>query len=612
MKEQTQRSTTDVPTTGEYKLVAEGDVLSSSGRYDCHAFFVHCPTHNKVLITKRDRLRWLPFIEMPPNRSWKDGCIIGFCLVLSGSDKAKAKEMMRCPPYQSYKCLQLLRLQVPQTRSFLKRTIYYFKVKQSAGDFRCCQTVSPNMEWYSLANIRVGRVPHLWGPELVQCCKLIGDDVPQTICEYGLDEAYMYVPRDPPRNLEEDMLKSLHITQVGKFLLKLTPLTPLFQQTKKCDVERLYADFLEVSCAQPVLVEANHGTANLQVFIVFLCFLAPALLSQFIPNGTYLEPSRCLYSSLRRFSVLQLDSFRVYMSKYKFERNGARSERLFSAMNISRNGYLSFHELLLGLACLEPTARHGEFRVKFLFRYYDNNHAGSLNVDKLKVMVADMFPGEQLNAKLEETINAFGSTAVLGQFNVGEKEFAKAIGSHRLRGTSSLVRVPKSIFSVISRSLAMKFIRRVDGKTVLSKAVPSRAHKGVCKACRDKKYQLASHLVSLNIDGKMKSTPLEEVEKDPVNSSGKSLTAQQYSAEIIFKPYSAANLILRMIRLFAANKGTVEQPLGLMQNRKPHFWRLLLQLYSELCPLLAQELKCQRVYSPTYIIGGVWGGGCTL
>lgn len=225
MKEQTQRSTTDVA-TGEYKLVAEGDVLSSSGRYDCHAFFVHCPTHNKVLITKRDRLRWLPFIEMPPNRSWKDGCMIGFCLVLSGSDKAKAKEMMRCPPYQSYKCLQLLRLQVPQTRSFLKRTIYYFKVKPSAGDFRCCQSVSPNMEWYSLANVRVGRVPHLWGPELVQCCSLIGDDVPQKICEYSLDEAYMYVPRDPPRNLEEDMLKSLHITQVGRFLLKLTPLTP--------------------------------------------------------------------------------------------------------------------------------------------------------------------------------------------------------------------------------------------------------------------------------------------------------------------------------------------------------------------------------------------------
>ncbi len=43
--------------------------------------------------------------------------------------------------------------------------------------------------------------------------------------EYSLDQAFFYVPRDPLRNLEEEMLKSGNITEKDK--------------------ERLFGDFVE-------------------------------------------------------------------------------------------------------------------------------------------------------------------------------------------------------------------------------------------------------------------------------------------------------------------------------------------------------------------------------
>ena len=292
-KQETKEDSKSASTKGgemkSLQLYPEGEPPTTSGPYSTHVFFVHCPTHNKVLLTHRNHLRWMPFTEMPSNRSWKEGAVIGLCTVLAANDKTTFEELYYEPPIDSFKCMHLMRLQMPQTQRFITRAINYVKLKSDAKNYKCCQQNIPHFDWFPLPKVRSGQVPHLWGPELVQCCKYISDKVKQKIAEFGLEEAYMYVPRDNPRNLEEEMLKSLQITQT--------------------DVERLYGDFLE------------H------------CF-----------------PS--LYQTY--------DSFRVYMSKYKFEREETRLAKLFNAFNIARNGYLSFHELLLGLICMEPAALHAE------------------------------------------------------------------------------------------------------------------------------------------------------------------------------------------------------------------------------------------------------------
>lgn len=297
------------------------------------------------------------------------------------------------------------------------------------------------------------------------------------------------------------------------------------------------------------------------------------------------------------------------MSKYKFERDEARLGKLFSAFNIAQNGRLSFHELLLGFACMEPAARHGEFRARFIFRYYDADQSGSLDEAKLRAIVTDMTKPDQVEAKLAEITKAIG-----GSSNISESDFLSAIGAHKFRGTSILCRLQKSIFAEISRHLAMQQMRRVECKKVLTSALPKRAYAGVCPTCLERKYELATHHIVISTDEKKTIKRLAQVaekaatKEKQASTSGTGeapsvLTARQYSLECIFKPYSAANAIILMLRSFAKNKGTAQQPLGLMNRKAADFWKLFLQLYRELFILLEAELKCQKAYSPCYIIG---------
>lgn len=298
------------------------------------------------------------------------------------------------------------------------------------------------------------------------------------------------------------------------------------------------------------------------------------------------------------------------MSKYKFERDEARLGKLFNAFNIGQNGRLSFHELLLGFACMEPAARHGEFRVRFIFRYYDSNNSGSLDEEKLRAIAVDMSKADQVEDKLAEITKALGGTG--GQLAVSENDFLSAIGAHKFRGTSILCRLQKSIFAEISRHLAMQQMSRVECKKVLTSALPKRSYPGVCPTCLERKYELATHHIVVGVDGKKTSKRLAQVEKTKTTQESEApkdaenpsaLTATQYSLECIFKPYSTANAIIMILHFFAKNKGTAQQPFGVMNRRAADFFKLLLQLFRELNVLLTAELKCQKVYSPCYVIG---------
>jgi Ca2+-binding EF-hand superfamily protein len=65
-----------------------------------------------------------------------------------------------------------------------------------------------------------------------------------------------------------------------------------------------------------------------------------------------------LYSDFieHRFSAFRLTfhSFIDYITKYNYQKNDSRFLSLLNAFNYEKNGFLSFHELLLGLASMEP------------------------------------------------------------------------------------------------------------------------------------------------------------------------------------------------------------------------------------------------------------------
>lgn len=118
---------------------------------------------------------------------------------------------------------------------------------------------------------------------------------------------------------------------------------------------------------------------------------------------------------------------------------------------------------------------------------------------------------------------------------------------------------------------------------------------------------MASHLVRFFIDGRMTNSELAQVSQAAPPTKAHCLTAAQYSKEFVFKHNSAANAVLKLVREFNPEKGNATWPKGLMADRRDDLYNLLLLVYQEIEPLLEAEYKCQKVYSPCYIIGDIHG-----
>lgn len=160
-------------------------------------------------------------------RMWNEGAVAGLLIVLSGGDKKQFLALKSQPPYQEMSSMHMLRLQLPHTRRFITRHIYYVKLdpeKSNGQPFKCCLNTK-RLEWMSMETVANGLVKQSWGPEMAKFCSLAMTAFTQEIAEYTLEDALAFVPRDPPRNLEESILRSIQITEK--------------------DVERLYLDFLD-------------------------------------------------------------------------------------------------------------------------------------------------------------------------------------------------------------------------------------------------------------------------------------------------------------------------------------------------------------------------------
>ncbi|KAJ6217975.1 hypothetical protein RDWZM_009132 [Blomia tropicalis] len=196
-------------------------------KYDCIAFVIHCTKHSKVAVFSTPRKeQWLPFTPLPPNKTWNECAAIGTIIILSGGEKDKFLSLKSHPPFSRVELMNVFRLQLPHTQRFLTRLIYYIPLNQTAvseKSFKCCQSTK-STEWESIESVARGEMKHPLGPELAKFSKLALKQFSQHFSEYRLSQAFKFVPRDPPQNSEETILKSVGITVT--------------------DVERLYVDYL--------------------------------------------------------------------------------------------------------------------------------------------------------------------------------------------------------------------------------------------------------------------------------------------------------------------------------------------------------------------------------
>ncbi|KAJ6225804.1 hypothetical protein RDWZM_004349 [Blomia tropicalis] len=299
-------------------------------------------------------------------------------------------------------------------------------------------------------------------------------------------------------------------------------------------------------------------------------------------------------------------SFQYYMLKYDFERDHIRIRRLFKAFNINRNGYISFSELLLGLAAIEPNSVHGEARMKFVFRYYDHRNKGFLFEEDFRRMIRDLNPNDnetEIDRKVIEGASKFRLEVVGDKFGISYDEFYRLVTiSDGFRGTSSLCRAKKEIFSLITRVNANRLLKQTqndNGETnKLGTIVEKKFHKGTCQRCKELEWIILPNM--------LKQT-YAKVTFDMKILKGLHVNKKRPIDHYLLEEHPAARL-MAAIHQFAPNKGLMSNPNGILAKDIPRLMLMFQPVYDEMMRLLnTTEGKCVTVSSPCYIIGDIHG-----
>ncbi|KAF7493144.1 Serine/threonine-protein phosphatase PP1 isozyme 1 [Sarcoptes scabiei] len=507
--------------------------------YNCIVFVIYCPKHQKVALSLNERSRavWLPFIASSSSLTWSDATSQGLPIILNRDDGDVEAQMITPVPIKSINCLHVLRIQLPITKKFIYRLIQLIilddrsdatPASNAADRFECCQSTK-RLQWIDSQDAIDGNIAGIWGPEIPKFVSLIQGKRTQELYEYGLEQAYCYLPKNlaNAETSEEQMLLSLEITEK--------------------EIEQIYADFLE------------H------------CF----------PSFYMTYWSFCSY-------------FSDYIHHYEKPETALK---LFNAFNYNNNGYLGFHEFLLGLLSIEPNCPNNEARLKFVFRFYDQNKDDLIDKEELLQMLNDLniFNAQNLLKNLElplEYINFI-------QF-VQEKNLP----------TEILCRSSSPIFVNICLNYQRRFETRLSSITKNFFDAKQRRKKDAnCLGCQDRTYEFGLHCVRLDDHGKCVE-PRHILEKEEIQQSTPSvsdgISISKYSQEYVFSTVSIGNTFLDLIREINSNR---KDKIGLFQNGENTdvFIKLVKILCQNVLNILENEPRLIKINSSGFVFGDLNG-----
>lgn len=291
------------------------------------------------------------------------------------------------------------------------------------------------------------------------------------------------------------------------------------------DVERVYADYLE------------HA----------------------FPSYYLSRPSFLLY--LARHNILNLEDNNN--DKSKTSASLAHGSRLFAAFRRGGDAkaYLTFTDLLLGLAAVERKSKNCRARLELVFRYYDLDRDGMLSVAEFRLLMEHLAkshlkkkkkqkknkssltnkrksskektatttadssssstcsssdPTERAltEAEVAKEMRRIGGTTFQFAADGGRQEMvitkevfikASVFGAKKtplLKGTEQLVRLSVNPFAQISRSMAARALVKSSRKLNASEVLVKRSYEGRCPSCtaKNKKqpFEIAPNAVRLN------------------------------------------------------------------------------------------------------------------
>nr|XP_049708096.1 uncharacterized protein LOC110382239 [Helicoverpa armigera] len=324
----------------------------------------------------------------------------------------------------------------------------------------------------------------------------------------------------------------------------------------------------------------------------------------------------------------------------------AQCQNLFRAADITGRGGLSFLELMLWSAALEPATQHSgvsaEIRCRYIFRYFDNNRDMKLEYVEFKELVAAARAARQL--PIDALSVAKDADVCLRQLGMQPNsqlplaEFLRGVGELRLRGTSSLLRSPRSISAYVvdlqerdkhtpaTTSAAAKISAGTGSSTVCPRSgSEARASGGAGAGAgvrRPRDYSVAVYSVRMRRRPPNELLELSNFDEDAVSPSTANLLMNAVQSFDLLGPSCMPVEALAAVHYFAS---TIERPHqrrpsgGSSLNMVKQAWAwnspaeevalgsLLLRLAEAVKPICASEPRLLRLTSPVYAVGDLHG-----
>lgn len=528
--------------------------------YDCCAFVIHCKAHNKVAVSKSQTgVIWLPFNATQNKCSWNEAAIDGVPYILAAASFAKQDYIRSNPPISYMQILEIFRLQLPQTQKFITRVTFYIALKPDESEkFVCCQNTA-TIVWYDINYIGNGVMENIWGPEVVEFCRMstvvqAESSLPQKLVEYGLNKVFHYVSRESAETLEESLVKSMKITEN--------------------DVERVYLDFLD-HCYPSIYMTVD----SFKQYI--------------IRHGFEMQDSR-----LKRL-----------FNAFNYRNNGFLSfqELLLGFVCIERD--TPHNEVRIKFIF-----RFYDTKKKSLLSEDDIKRIiKDITVDKKGKPIP--IPEPELQEQAKNAMALMHARVVQNKYCVSYTGFFSAIAQHKFRGTSILCRSKKYIFATISKRMTDKTIqsnkeivkgqftdvvtKKFGGKCRFSSSFVSLCFCSVtCQNCIKTIYRLSSNIGLINQNGMYENYQPVELHGESAHSLGMITDLKTLELE------STPAILMRLVRTFNQNKSN-----GIMTNgtEREHLFQILRLLEKDLEPILKAEPRCKSIRSPCFVIGDIHG-----
>lgn len=363
-----------------------------------------------------------------------------------------------------------------------------------------------------------------------------------------------------------------------------------------------YAELCKAEKKNLHLLSVTEHTTD-QVFKYSNSSDAPAEIVQFISESKFTEADvikvYCDFVQHCYPSVnMSFASFTDYFAKIglsgQFTEHSLRAT--FRAMNYKETKqFLSFNEFLIGIISLDPASPNTAPRFSFMFRYYDQNSDGTLDVGDVRQLMMDL--QQQSPEQWEHKLKSL-------------TEFATEIESNRLRDTARLCRAKQSIVRLMYASSAYELIVNRHGRPFGKQLQPT------CAKCRPKHYQIAVHSVRLSKAGRVEDPQPVLAQGETVsmlNLGGDSrlpiFVRRSHSVEFVFKANSNANYVLSLVRRLAGFKTLPEEKQKEVraQVNSGLTFALLDSLCNEVAEIVAVESRVLSISTPAFVLGDIHG-----